>query len=133
MPDAHKIDAVRVPIGYGRGPDMSARLSGLQREFGPLLGATRIYFRHQGTFGFVTGDPADTLYFPASHPRHGGERYHWEDRGDGVFLGRLVSDDAPDAQATDQELARKNEQAIARLNAPLIPQMPGIGVKTDAR
>ena len=39
---------------------------------------------------FVTRDPADTIYFPTSHPRSGQPRYRWEKRPGGIEIGYLV-------------------------------------------
>jgi hypothetical protein len=81
------VDAIRSPIGRaGPGPS-SARLARLEAEFAGLLGAERVFVRHQGGEHFITAHPDDTLMFPRTDPRSGESRYRWEDRGDGVSYG----------------------------------------------
>jgi hypothetical protein len=85
------IDAVRSPIGHaGPGPS-SVRLERLGAEFTVLLGADRIFVRHQGGEHFISPRPDDTLLFPRTDARSGQSRYRWEARGDGVFYGYLES------------------------------------------
>ena len=89
MSAAPPIDAVRSPIGRaGAGPS-SARLARLGAEFAGLLGADRVFVRHQGGEHFITACPDDTLLFSRTDPRSGESRYRWEDRGDGVSYGYL--------------------------------------------
>lgn len=85
-----RADAVRAPIGFAGPGDALARLGRLHAEFAPLLGAARVFVRHQGTTHFVSGSPDDTLLFPPTDPRAGQSRYDWRDRGDGVCLGHLI-------------------------------------------
>jgi hypothetical protein len=85
--------AVLAPLDYAGPGDAATRLSKLQAEFAAVLKVPRIYVRHQGTSHFLSGDPADTLFFPQSHERSGRPRYEWTDRGDGVSLGRSLSDE----------------------------------------
>jgi hypothetical protein len=83
------VDAVRSLIGRaGAGPS-SARLARLGAEFAALLGADRVFVRHQGGEHFITARADDTLMFPRTDPRSGRSRYRWEDRGDGVSYGYL--------------------------------------------
>ena len=92
-PDEGKPVAVQYPVGrIGRRPP-GQWLNDIKAEFGPLLGVERVYSRDQGSFKFLSGDPADTLYFPKGHHRSGESRYDWKDRGDGVMYGYLVPDD----------------------------------------
>ncbi len=87
------IDAVRVPIGFvGVGP-AAARLERLQAEFRGLLGHGPVFVRLQGGEHFLTAHPDDSLQFPRSGPRSGESRYRWEDRGDGICLGYLKTDE----------------------------------------
>lgn len=85
-------DAVRVPLDFAGPGDSYVRLSKLQDGFAGVLKVTRVYVRHQGTEHFLTGDPGDTLQFPASSARSGEPRYEWKDRGDGVRYGYLKND-----------------------------------------
>ena len=84
-------DAVMAPIAHAGGGDAASRLGRLQAEFAPLLGASRVFVRHQGVAHFVSARPDDTLLFPQADPRSGRPRYEWVDRGDGVSLGRLTA------------------------------------------
>lgn len=61
----------------------------------PMLGLKRGkgYCRNQAGFVFVSGDPNDTLFFPAADPRAGEDRYEWvEGEGalTGIYFGNLV-------------------------------------------
>ena len=80
MSTTEAIDAVRSPIGYaGSGPS-SARLLRLGSEFAGLLGADRVFVRHQGREHFITAHADDTLMFPRTDPQSGqSPRYRWED------------------------------------------------------
>lgn len=61
----------------------------------PMLGLKRGkgHCRNQAGFVFVSGDPNDTLLFPADDPRAGEDRYEWvEGEGalTGIYFGTLV-------------------------------------------
>ena len=84
-------DAIMAPIAHAGAGDAATRLGRLQDEFAPILGANRVFVRHQGVAHFVSASPDDTLLFPQADPRSGRPRYEWADRGDGVSLGRLIS------------------------------------------
>lgn len=92
MSDGPVIDAIRSPIGLAGPGTSAARLDRLGAEFAGLLGADRVFVRHQGGEHFITARPDDTLLFPGSGPRSGESRYRWEDRGDGVSYGYLKPD-----------------------------------------
>lgn len=91
--DEVKPDAVRTPIHYAGHADAITKLSNLQREFAPILGVPKVYVRHNVVEHFISGDPNDTLYFPANSNRRGEERYVWDNRGDGVLYGVLKPED----------------------------------------
>lgn len=82
-------DAVLAPIGFAGGGDAQGRLAKLQTEFGPILGAARVYVRHQGDAHFVSASPDDAILYQSLDPRSGEPRYAWADRGDGVMYGFL--------------------------------------------
>ena len=86
-----KPGAVRSPLAFSGPGDALSRLMKLQAEFSPVLGAPRVFVRHQGTDYFISGDAADTLYEVSHGPRAGEPRYDWRDRGDGVLYGYLRS------------------------------------------
>ena len=88
-----EVDAVRAPIRYAGRGGAAARLERLESEFSGVLGTACVFVRQQGDEPFITADPDDTLQFPRSGPRSGESRYRWEDRGDGVFYGRIETDD----------------------------------------
>jgi hypothetical protein len=87
-----EIDAVRAPTRYAGQGAAAARLERLISEFSVVLGTAQVFVRQQGSEHFITADPGDTLQFPRSGPRSGESRYRWEDRGDGIFYGRLAAD-----------------------------------------
>lgn len=89
MPDQRTPDAVRSPLPFVGAGDSHAKLARLQAVFGPALGVSRIFVRHQGTEHFISGSPGDTINFCSQDPRGGQPRYEWEDRGDGVLYGYL--------------------------------------------
>lgn len=82
-------DAVRSPLKFAGAGDALSRLLRLQEEFAPVLGAPRVFVRHQGSEHFISGNPGDTLYHLSQGPRAGEPRYEWSDRGDGVLYGYL--------------------------------------------
>ena len=84
-------DAIMAPMAHAGAGDAATRLGRLQAEFAPLLGASRVFVRHQGVAHFVSASPDDTLLFPQTDPRSGRPRYEWVARGDGVSLGHLIS------------------------------------------
>ena len=85
-------DAVMVPLSYAGPGDASTRLARLHVEFSAVLQVPRVYVRHQGRTHFITGSPADTLFFPQTDTRAGRPCYAWADRGDGVSHGRYQAD-----------------------------------------
>ncbi len=85
-------DAVLAPLGHAGSGEAATRLARLHAEFATILQVPRVYVRHQGSSHFLSGSPADTLFFPQSDPRCGRPRYRWTDRGDGVSYGRFYAD-----------------------------------------
>jgi hypothetical protein len=86
-------DAARSPLWYAGGGDASRKLANLQAEFARVLGVARVFVRHQGTEHFISRRPDDTLNRVGSGAGSGSPRYAWEDRGDGVLYGYLMSHD----------------------------------------
>lgn len=82
------VDAVLVPLSYAGAGDAATRLRRLQAEFAPLLGAGRVFVRHQGDAHFLSADPSDSLLVVGTEHPGGQARYDWTARDDGVSLGR---------------------------------------------
>ena len=85
-------NAVRSPLSYAGSGDCYMRLTKLHEEFSQLMNVNRVYVRHQGCEHFITGQPFDTLNLSSDESPSGGPRYHWVDRGDGVFYGYVNRD-----------------------------------------
>lgn len=96
LPEGRKPDAIKVPAGRSAGLARLDMLQGFNKEFGPVLGCTRVRSSHNGGFrllyAHVEGAPEETLLFRKDHPRHPEERHEWIDRGDGVEYGYLKPD-----------------------------------------
>ena len=86
-------DAVRPPLSYAGDGGALAKLVKLNTEFSQVLQVSQVCVRNQGTEYFISHGPDETLYFPGDSARAGESRYDWEDRGDGVFYGRLKPDE----------------------------------------
>lgn len=98
MPEQPAVDAVLCPQTYPPGVHGVARAIALRDEFGPVLGAARVHARHVGaTETLITREASGVhRYHAHHHPKAGGERYAWADRGDGVLYGVLTEEAARD-------------------------------------
>lgn len=120
MPE-RTIDAVLIPVGYAKGISVEDKYRAVDREFKPLLGGGRLWFRSVGDATLVAPEESDTLLFPGHHPtRAKQDRYTWHDRGDGVKLGTLVPDDT-ETEVDSASAERMNAEAIGKLKAAGAP------------
>lgn len=116
------VDAVLLPLNYGKGGTAEQRIRALAREFKPILGDRKWDARDVvgGKMLAPWVDPRDhtesfshhTLLFPTGHSLAGQSRYEWTDRGDGVKYGTLVPD--PDVEWN------LVEDAIQEKKAPVV-------------
>lgn len=134
MPDKPKaqFDAILCDQGYPRGAaDVHIARN---REFGPLLGCTRVDSRHvPGNRSLVTPHktPDVTQYHPDGHPLAGQERYLWEDRGGGVMLGTLIE---VDPVTTPEGIARIAAAKVEKRKAEMEDRIKTLSaVAEDAR
>lgn len=91
MSERRSPDAVRSPLSFAGAGVAHAKLARLQAVFAPELKVSRIFVRHQGAEHFISGSSGDTINFRSQDPRAGQPRYEWEDRGDGVLFGYLIT------------------------------------------
>jgi hypothetical protein len=91
-------DALFLSASRKRGPRLADRVGSIADVAEPILGADRsaglrAHIRQQGNdWLFVTLDPADTINFQQTHPKHGQPRYAWINQPDGSRFGYLISE-----------------------------------------
>ena len=96
MPDpSKKYDAILCPRDYPKKTREADKYLARNAEFGPMLGAPRVYWHAipgSPPLSLGTAEPGQTLNHPKDHYLQG-ERYSWEPYGDpanGVKLGTLI-------------------------------------------